>query len=201
MISDDTIHLDGTGNQLSACHADAACPEAAAPGGNGDPPIGRFQQCRLACTKARTGRTTVPTTLPKTSGAPMRDDAAIITETLERVAERIGDPTPLVFKRLFDETPDLEDLFVRDSDGLVRGQMFQMTIESLLDFLGDRSYGANLIQIERVNHQGLGVDPEVFDTFYLTVLATFRTILGADWTADMEAAWTRAVRELTRISA
>jgi hemoglobin-like flavoprotein len=131
----------------------------------------------------------------------MTDDVAIITETLERVAERVGDPTSLVFQRLFKESPELEDLFVRDRDGSVRGQMFQVTIESLLDFLSDRSYGANLVQIERVNHEGLGVDPALFDRFYLTVMATFRDVLGADWTTDMEAVWTRAVRELTGSSA
>ncbi len=125
------------------------------------------------------------------------NDAAIITRTLERVAERVGDPTPLVFERLFRELPEVEALFVRDTDGLVRGQMFQVTIESLLDSLGDRAYGANLIQIERVNHIGLGVEPAVFDQFYLTVMATFKTILGADWTTDMEQSWSRVVGELT----
>jgi hemoglobin-like flavoprotein len=126
----------------------------------------------------------------------MNDDAAIITATLDRVAEQVGDPVPLVFARLFRETPELEALFIRDTDGLVRGQMFQVTIESLLDFLGDRSYGANLIQIERVNHVGLGVEPEVFDRFYFTVMATFREVLGANWTAEMDRVWTRVVGEL-----
>jgi hemoglobin-like flavoprotein len=130
----------------------------------------------------------------------MSSDTAIITDTLERVAERVGDPMPLVFQRLFAEVPETEPLFIRDPGGLVRGQMFQVTIESLLDFLSDKTYGANLIQIERVNHQGLGVDPEVFDKFYATVVATFRDILGAEWTADMEAVWTRTVRELTGLS-
>jgi hemoglobin-like flavoprotein len=127
----------------------------------------------------------------------MTDDVAVITQTLDRVAERVGDPMPLVFQRLFRETPEVEALFVRDADGLVRGQMFQVTIESLLDFLGDRSYGANLVQIERVNHVGLGVEPAVFDQFYLTVMATFKEILGADWTPDMERTWSRVVGELT----
>jgi hemoglobin-like flavoprotein len=127
----------------------------------------------------------------------MTDDATVITNTLERVAERVGDPTPLVFQRLFTESPEVEDLFIRDPAGLVRGQMFQVTIESLLDFLGDRSYGANLIQIERVNHQGLGVETDVFDKFYTTVMATFKEILGVDWTTDMENVWSRTVRELT----
>jgi hemoglobin-like flavoprotein len=127
----------------------------------------------------------------------MSDDAAIVGGTLDRVAERVGDPVPLVFAHLFRETPELEALFIRDTDGLVRGQMFQVTIESLLDFLGDRSYGANLIQIERVNRVGLGVEPEVFDRFYFTVMAAFREVLGADWTAEMDRVWTRVVRELT----
>jgi len=125
------------------------------------------------------------------------EDAAIITETMERVAERVGDPAPLIFQRLFAEVPEAEALFIRDNGGLVRGQMFQVTMESLLDFLGDRSYGANLIQIERVNHQGLGVEPEMFDKFYLTVMAAFKDVLGADWTPAMETAWTRVIGELT----
>jgi hemoglobin-like flavoprotein len=127
----------------------------------------------------------------------MSEDAAIITETMERVAERVGDPMPLIFERLFAEMPEVEALFVRDKGGLVRGQMFQVTIESLLDFLGDRSYGANLIQIERVNHQGLGVEPEMFDRFYLTVMATFKGVLGSNWTAEMETVWTRVIEQLT----
>jgi hemoglobin-like flavoprotein len=127
----------------------------------------------------------------------MNDDATIITDTLERVAERVGDPIPLVFERLFAEMPEAEPLFVRDRGGLVRGQMFQVTMESLLDFLGDRSYGANLIQIERVNHQGLGVEPEMFDRFYLTVMATFKDVLGVEWTPEMDRVWTRVIGELT----
>ena len=127
----------------------------------------------------------------------MTNDSIVITETLERVTERIGDPTPLIFERLFAAMPEVEALFIRDKGGLVRGQMFQVTMESLLDYLGDRSYGANLIQIERVNHQGLGVEPEVFDQFYLTVMATFKAILGADWSIEMESAWSRVVGELT----
>ncbi len=127
----------------------------------------------------------------------MSDDAVIIAETLERVAERVGDPMALIFERLFAEIPEVEALFIRDKGGLVRGQMFQVTMESLLDFLGDRSYGANLIQIERVNHQGLGVEPEMFDRFYLTVMATFKDILGSDWTTEMDTVWRRVIGELT----
>ncbi|MSO99680.1 MAG: globin [Acetobacteraceae bacterium] len=131
----------------------------------------------------------------------MSGDADIVTETLERVAARVDDPMKLVFDRLFAEMPEVEALFVRDKGGLVRGQMFQVTMESLLDFLGDRTYGANLVQIERVNHQGLGVEPEMFDRFYVTVMATFKDIMGSDWTPEMEAVWTRVIGELTGLAA
>jgi hemoglobin-like flavoprotein len=131
----------------------------------------------------------------------MSDDATVITATLDRVAERVGDPTPLIFERLFAELPEAEALFIRDKGGLVRGQMFQVTMESLLDFLGDRAYGANLIQIERVNHQGLGVEPEMFDRFYRTVMSAFRDILGADWTEEMQTVWSRVIGDLTGQSA
>lgn len=127
----------------------------------------------------------------------MTDNLAVITQTLEMVSERVGDPMPLVFQRLFQEMPEVEALFVRDSHGLVRGQMFQVTVESLLDFLGDRSYGASLIQIERVNHQGLGVETSVFDRFYLILVETFRDILGNDWTPEIDTVWTHVVRDLT----
>ncbi|MEA2789784.1 MAG: hypothetical protein QOG73_2190, partial [Acetobacteraceae bacterium] len=60
----------------------------------------------------------------------MTNVAAVITETLELVAGRVGDPVPLVFQRLFREIPELEGLFIHDAGGLVRGQMFQVTIES-----------------------------------------------------------------------
>ena len=127
----------------------------------------------------------------------MTDESIVVSRTLEQVAARVGDPMPLVFARLFQEMPDVEPLFVQDKDGLVRGQMFQVTIESLLDFLGDRSYGANLIQIERINHQGLGVDPAIFDRFYLILVDTFRDILGDEWTAEVDAVWAAVVRDLT----
>ncbi|HVZ08471.1 globin [Rhodopila sp.] len=125
-------------------------------------------------------------------------DAAVVRDTLEQVSARVADPTPHVFRRLFQDMPETEALFVRDGDALVRGQMFQVTMESLMDFLGDRAYGASLIQIERINHQGLGVETEMFDRFYWTVMGAFRDILGDDWTPAMDTAWTRVITALTR---
>lgn len=120
-------------------------------------------------------------------------DAEIIADCLERVAERAGDPAPLVFARLFAENPDIEALFVRDTAGLVRGEMMATTMEALLDSADGDSYAVGLVEIERVNHVGLGVEPEVFDTFFRVVMTVFREILGEDWTDETDAAWRRVL--------
>ncbi len=120
-------------------------------------------------------------------------DAEIIADCLELVAARAGDPAPSVFQRLFAENPEIESLFVRDTAGLVRGEMMAVTLEALLDCAGDDSYAVGLVEIERVNHVGLGVAPQVFDTFFRVAMTVFREILGDAWTPDMDAAWRRVL--------
>ncbi len=120
-------------------------------------------------------------------------DTDIIASCLELVAERADDPAPLVFQRLFQENPEIEALFVRDTAGLVRGEMMAVTLEALLDCAGGDAYAVSLVEIERVNHVGLGVEPEVFDTFFRVVMTVFKEILGDDWTDEMDAAWRRVL--------
>lgn len=123
-------------------------------------------------------------------------DATIITDTLEKVVERVGDPTPFVYERLFKAQPEMEAMFVMDKTGAVRGHMLSEALDGIIDFIGERHYADNLIRSEIVNHEGLGVPPDVFATFYGNVRDTFRDILGGDWTAEMETAWARLLDEL-----
>jgi hemoglobin-like flavoprotein len=124
------------------------------------------------------------------------DDAALIEASLAQVAARVGDPAPLVYARLFARFPEVEALFVRDVSGIVRGNMLTTTLECLLDFAGPRAYATHFVGSERVNHGGLGVQAEMFDRFYATVIETFREVLGEDWTAETDAAWARAAAGL-----
>lgn len=128
-------------------------------------------------------------------------DAELITESLERVAERCADPTPFVYERLFAQNPDMRDLFVRDSDGSVRGQMLYQVIEVFLDFVGRRSFSANLIACEVVNHENLGVPPAVFATFFATVMETFRELLGEDWSPAYNQAWRAMLADIAVVVA
>lgn len=123
-------------------------------------------------------------------------DAAAILRSLELVSERCGDPTPLVYARLFKANPEMEALFVLDTRELARGHMLSEAMEGVIDFVGARSYSENLIRSEIVNHEGLGVPPAVFATFFTVVMETFREVLGDEWTAEIDGAWRRLLKGL-----
>jgi hypothetical protein len=57
-------------------------------------------------------------------------------------------------------------------------------------------YAANLVRAERVNHEGVGVTPEVFERFLPLVRDCCAEALGADWTPDMAQSWDAAIGRL-----
>ncbi len=116
----------------------------------------------------------------------MTDDAVIMS--LEAAAAH-GDPGPFVYARLFAAHPELEALFVRDRDGSVRGHMFQEMINALIDLRGANVYGANLFRIERVNHEQLGVKPELYPAIFGILRDVVRDMAAQAWTDEMELAW------------
>jgi hemoglobin-like flavoprotein len=128
-------------------------------------------------------------------------DKDAIAASLTLVAERCADPTPLVYARLFAQSPDMEALFVRDDDGAVRGQMLYQVLETILDLAGAGVYAANLIRCEVVNHENLGVPPGVFATFFTTVMETFRDLLGEDWSLGFETAWSALLAQIEAVTA
>jgi hypothetical protein len=120
--------------------------------------------------------------------------AQIVERTLERVADRVGDPAPLVYERLFAIDPGLRALFVGDASGSVRGEMFSTVLDAVCDLVAGGTYARGLFATEAVNHRGLGVAPERFVGFLDAMTDTFRTAVGADWDDTDEAVW-RSVRD------
>ncbi|MFZ5670661.1 MAG: globin domain-containing protein [Pseudomonadota bacterium] len=124
------------------------------------------------------------------------DDAALVVRALELAADRGGDLTARIYARLFAAHPEMEPLFAGDRSGQARGEMLTRAFETILDFTGERRWAATLIQTEVVNHAGYDVPPAVFGTFFGTVADCVRELLGPDWTAETDAAWTRLLAEL-----
>ena len=121
-------------------------------------------------------------------------DSDPVEASLALLAERVGDPAPLVYRRLFEVMPQTEALFVTDTTGAVRGEMLAVAFQCLLDPEG--VYTANLVKAERANHDGWGVAPAEFARFYPILMDVCRDALGEAWTAEVETAWTARIAAL-----
>jgi len=120
----------------------------------------------------------------------------LIESSLELVAERSGDLTPLVYERLFSRHPEMKPLFWRDTSNAVKGEMLAKVFEIILDFIGDNLFAANMIQCEVITHAGYDVPPEVFRIFFGIVAEVMAEQLGDEWTPELAAAWKSLLVEL-----
>jgi hemoglobin-like flavoprotein len=126
---------------------------------------------------------------------------AFVAKSMELAAERGGDITALVYRKLFQERPDLESLFVMDTDGAVRGSMLSWVISVLSDYTGDRRYAENLIRAEAANHDAYGLPAGAFCLFFDVVARTIRDVIGREWSAEMDEDWKALLAELDGIVA
>jgi hemoglobin-like flavoprotein len=127
-------------------------------------------------------------------------DADVILATLEVVAERHGDPTALIYRRLFADHPEFEALFYMDRDGGVRASMVQQGLECMIDYVGPRLTAPQIISAARQHHAGYGVPDGRLDEFFVAMRDAFREIMGADWTSRMDAEWRRLLEAFAAIS-
>ena len=127
---------------------------------------------------------------------PAFPHADLIEASLEALGARVGDPTALVYDRLFAQFPAYRAHFWRDTNDAIKGEMLARVFEAILDFIGERRYAGHMIRTELVTHEGYDVEREVFATFFGHVAATVREVMGADWTAELEVAWTELLAEV-----
>ena len=119
-----------------------------------------------------------------------------VMESLEQVSERCDDPTGAVYAKLFEQHPEMKPLFVLDKDDAAKGHMLHEVLENLIDFTGERHIAPHFIRSELINHDNLGIAPDVFRTFFPILRDTFKDILGADWTEAMEKVWNGLIAEI-----
>lgn len=119
-----------------------------------------------------------------------------IERSIERVAEVAGDPTGLVYARLFAEQPEMKSLFVLDTDNSAKGHMLAEALDCVFDLLGPRAYAPVLIQSELTNHRNLGVPPRTFATFFRVVRDCFRDSLGSEWDEATDTAWEAMLHDI-----
>ena len=124
-------------------------------------------------------------------------DSNAILDSLEAAAAH-GDPMPVVYRMLFERHPETKPLFMMGE--LARGNMLDQVFNLILDFIGPDVYATNLVRAEIVNHENLGVPPDVFSKFFAIVCDALREMTGSDWTAQFDAAWNMLLAELDALT-
>ena len=130
------------------------------------------------------------------SKAPAFARAAEIEASLEQLAELCEDPTPVVYKRLFELQPQMEPYFWRDTNNAIKGEMLSRTFAAILDFIGERRYADHMIETEIITHEGYDVPREVFATFFAVVRDAVREVLGPAFTPQLAQAWDALLAEI-----
>jgi len=122
--------------------------------------------------------------------------ADLISQTLEILADKHGDPALQIYDWLFGRHPDYQALFVLDTDGGVRGSMLETCITALLGIAeGDRTQRF-ILDAARSDHQAYGVLPEHFNDMFEAIRYVTREACAAAWTDDRAAAWTAVLDAL-----
>ena len=124
-----------------------------------------------------------------------------IERSFEIAAARYGDLTPLVYQKLFSAYPQARAMFRSQGSDLVKGSMLALTIEAILDFVGDRTGRFRMIECEVVSHDAYGTPRDLFVAFFDVIAATLREVLKADWSPEIETAWQRLLADVNSIVA
>jgi hemoglobin-like flavoprotein len=119
-----------------------------------------------------------------------------IEQSFELAADRGGDLTPLVYERLFAVHPEARALFRTEGSELVKGSMLALTIEAILDYVGERRGRYRMIECEAISHDAYGTSRELFITFFAAIADTLRDLLGSDWSDEIDGEWRRLLAEL-----
>jgi hypothetical protein len=128
------------------------------------------------------------------------NEAEHLEHMLSLVVERIGDPAPRVYERLFAQEPALREMFVLDTHGAARGEMFHRAVETLLDLAQGKAYGRAMVEAEWSNHRMNGVSKAQFAAFFELMGQVFREALGADWSTELECIWRDSVARVALIT-
>lgn len=96
---------------------------------------------------------------------------------------------PPVYAALFERFPDFEKLFILDIDHGARGHMLNEALTMAEGLLKDDPVAVSFVSAERMNHEGYGIDDDVFEGFFTVMGDVFQLLAGDTWSIDMTAAW------------
>ena len=116
--------------------------------------------------------------------------------SFEIAAARCEDLTTPVYARLFRDRPEARAMFRTEGAGLVQGSMLALTIEAILDFIGERRGAFRMIACEVASHEAYGTPPDLFLDFFRVIRDEVRSLLGDEWSPEIDAGWTGLLHEI-----
>ena len=130
----------------------------------------------------------------------MEQSGALIEDTLQRLADTVGDPQALVYARLFALRPDFEPMFELDSDGGVRASMLETCFDCILGQAAGSPSPRLHLEAARIQHDGYGLTAADLDLIFVAIRDVCRDTLGGNWTDKRDAAWSSLLDELSGLS-
>lgn len=120
--------------------------------------------------------------------------AELIRRSFETLQQRLGPASMVFYEALFRRAPELRAMFRDDLAG--QGMKFMTTLGTIIVNLDDPdAQGDKFAELGR-GHALIGVKASHFAPMGAALIETLRDELGADFTAELEAAWQAGYDEL-----
>ncbi|CAF0698656.1 globin domain-containing protein [Candidatus Methylacidithermus pantelleriae] len=118
------------------------------------------------------------------------EDIKLIQRSWIKVVERSNEAGRLFYKRLFEVRPEVRSLFKREIEE--QGRKLMDVLNWVVVNLPDTSAVLEAARALARRHVDYGVQEEHYELVGKTLLWTLRSVIGAEWTPEVEEAWSRA---------
>ncbi len=118
----------------------------------------------------------------------------LLNQSLEQVVEKMGDPTKILFKQMYELYPEFRQF--EDQDGDWQNYMMQEVVTNLFQFVEDPDTAKATIRDMTSHHQLIGVNSEIFKGFYDVLLKQISETLEGPEREQMLGVWQDTVNEI-----
>jgi hemoglobin-like flavoprotein len=114
-----------------------------------------------------------------------------LRESFDLVIDRCPELTARFYEIFFQRYPQVRAMFGRNAPR-VQQEMLARALAAVLEHLEDAPWLARTLGGLGAKHVEYGVRPEMYDWVGECLLATLAEVAGAEWTPELERAWTDA---------
>lgn len=121
--------------------------------------------------------------------------SALLLDSLELAADRLGDIAPAVYRQYYQGCPSAAELMAH-VDEHMQGRMLDEVLRLLM--VEDVAAEAGYLDFEVDNHRAYNVDLLMYPDLFRAVQTVVRDGLGEAWTDAFESAWEARIGDLLR---